>query len=283
MCVANSARSQLAEGLARTMFGDRIPVQSAGSEPSLVNPYAIEVMREVGVDLSKHHSKSVQTIDPASVATVITLCAEEVCPVFLGKARRVHWPVPDPASKDPSLSRDEMLGRFRTARDTIRAKLEAFAASLDASPEAAKAAEYEDVRALIAGAGLPTEGLSDQFPDGYAVIRVGGRLAAVAGCEVHGDVGLLRSVAVAPDLRGLGLGERIVTDRVAAARARGLRTLYLLTTTAGDFFARLGFVGIGRDEAPEAIQRTSEFAVICPDSALCMAMPLDHSNHGSKT
>jgi arsenate reductase (thioredoxin) len=128
LCVANSARSQLAEGLARTIFGDRIPVQSAGSEPSTVNPYAIEVMKEVGIDLSRHHSKSVQTIDPASVATVITLCAEEVCPVFLGKARRIHWPVPDPASKDPSLSRDEMLARFRTARDTIRAKLEAFAA-----------------------------------------------------------------------------------------------------------------------------------------------------------
>jgi len=127
LCVANSARSQMAEGLARTMFGDHVPVQSAGSEPSTVNPYAVEVMREVGVDLARHHSKSVQTIDPASVATVITLCAEEVCPVFLGKAQRLHWPVPDPASKDPSISSDEMLSRFRIARDTIRAKLEAFA------------------------------------------------------------------------------------------------------------------------------------------------------------
>lgn len=129
LCVANSARSQIAEGLARGMFGDRVPVQSAGSEPSTVNPYAVEVMREVGVDLAAHHSKSVQTIDPTSVATVITLCAEEVCPVFLGRAQRLHWPVPDPASKDPSISRDEMLSRFRAARDTIRAKLEAFAAT----------------------------------------------------------------------------------------------------------------------------------------------------------
>ena len=77
-------------------------------------------MREVGVDLTTHHSKSVQTIDPATVGTVITLCAEEVCPVFLGKARRLHWPIPDPASKDPSLPRDEMLARFRTARDQIQ-------------------------------------------------------------------------------------------------------------------------------------------------------------------
>ncbi|MFO0563175.1 MAG: arsenate reductase ArsC [Polyangiales bacterium] len=124
LCVANSARSQMAEGLARWIFGDRARVQSAGSAPSTVNPYAIEVMRELDIDLSTHRSKSVETIDPSTVTTVITLCAEEVCPAFLVAAQRLHWPIPDPASSDPSLSRDEMLTRFRTARDTIRAKLE---------------------------------------------------------------------------------------------------------------------------------------------------------------
>ncbi len=128
LCVANSARSQMAEGLARKLFGRRLPVQSAGSEPSHVNPYAVEVMREFGVDLTTHRSKSVQTIDPETVGTVITLCAEEVCPVFIGKARRLHWPIPDPASKDPSIPREEMLARFRTGRDTIRGMLERFAA-----------------------------------------------------------------------------------------------------------------------------------------------------------
>jgi arsenate reductase len=127
LCVANSARSQMAEGLGRMIFGDRVRVQSAGSEPSKVSPFAVEVMRELGVDLSAHHSKSVQTIDPATVGTVITLCAEEVCPVFLGKARRLHWPIPDPASQDPSISRAQMLTRFRTARDTIRGMLDRFA------------------------------------------------------------------------------------------------------------------------------------------------------------
>jgi arsenate reductase (thioredoxin) len=127
LCVANSARSQMAEGLGRMIFGDRVPVTSAGSEPSKVNPYAIEVMSELGVDLTTHHSKSVQTIDPSTVGTVITLCAEEVCPVFLGQARRLHWPIPDPASKDPSIPREEMLTRFRTARDTIHGMVEKFA------------------------------------------------------------------------------------------------------------------------------------------------------------
>jgi arsenate reductase len=127
LCVANSARSQMAEGLARMICGSRVAVQSAGSEPSLVNPYAIEVMAELGVDLTTHSSKSVQTIDPQSVGTVITLCAEEVCPAFLGQARRLHWPIPDPASKDPTLTREELLTRFRTARDTLRGMLERFA------------------------------------------------------------------------------------------------------------------------------------------------------------
>ena len=128
LCVANSARSQMAEGLARSLLGDRARVQSAGSEPSRVNPYAIEVMHELGIDLASHVSKSVATIDPASVDTVITLCAEEVCPVVLGQLRRLHWPIADPASGDPALSRDELLRRFRTARDAIRARLEAFVA-----------------------------------------------------------------------------------------------------------------------------------------------------------
>ncbi|MDX2015943.1 MAG: arsenate reductase ArsC [Myxococcaceae bacterium] len=125
LCVANSARSQMAEGLGRWLLGGSVVVQSAGSSPSAVSPYAIEVMREVGVDLSAHHSKSVDTIDPATVDTVVTLCAEEVCPVFLGKATRLHWPIADPASSE-ALPREELLARFRGARDELRRRLEAW-------------------------------------------------------------------------------------------------------------------------------------------------------------
>ena len=128
LCVANSARSQMAEGLARDVFGASVRAQSAGSNPSTVSPYAIDVMREIGIDLSGQTSKSVDTIDPASVDTVITLCAEEVCPVFLGKVDRLHWPIEDAATADPSLTREQMLARFRKARDEIRARLVSFAA-----------------------------------------------------------------------------------------------------------------------------------------------------------
>src|SRR5690348_6359761 len=113
LCVANSARSQMAEGLARAFFGSEVDVSSAGSQPSKVNPCAIEAMSEVGIDISKQHSKSVSDFDAASVDAVITLCAEEVCPVLPGRVKRIHWPIPDPASNDPSLSAEQMRARFR--------------------------------------------------------------------------------------------------------------------------------------------------------------------------
>lgn len=133
LCVANSARSQMAEGLARRLFGDDVRVQSAGSRPSRVNPLAIAALREVGLDLTTHTSKSVDTIDPDSIDLVITLCAEEVCPVFLGKAQRLHWPLPDPDRKHEVLSDEQRLQSFRETRDEIEARLRALWAARSAT------------------------------------------------------------------------------------------------------------------------------------------------------
>lgn len=130
LCVANSARSQMAEGLARAFLGDRAEVMSAGSQPTRVNPWAVEVMQERGIDIHAQHSKSVDEIDPEQLELVITLCAEEVCPVLPGRVERLHWPIEDPASKDPALTPQHMLERFRNARDEIHKKLEALAAEL---------------------------------------------------------------------------------------------------------------------------------------------------------
>lgn len=121
LCVANSARSQMAEGLARRLFGDRARVQSAGSRPSAVHPAAIAAMAELGIDLAGQRSKPVDEIDPSGIDLVITLCAEEVCPLVLTSAPRLHWPVPDPAA---AADRD-WPAAFRAARDAIRARLEA--------------------------------------------------------------------------------------------------------------------------------------------------------------
>ncbi len=123
LCVANSARSQMAEALARQIFGDRVRVQSAGSEPGRVNPYALRALEEVGADTSDLFSKHVNTIDPATVDTVITLCSEEQCPLFLGEAERISWAMPDPDRKHEALSDEERLAHFRVTRDAIRQRL----------------------------------------------------------------------------------------------------------------------------------------------------------------
>ena len=123
LCVANSARSQMAEGLARARFGETVNVQSAGSQPSRVSPLAIRALAEIGIDITRHRSKAVSEIDPAAVDLVITLCAEEVCPVFLGKAKRLHWPLPDPAAAEGT--GEERLARFREVRDELMRRIEA--------------------------------------------------------------------------------------------------------------------------------------------------------------
>jgi arsenate reductase (thioredoxin) len=123
LCVANSARSQMAEGIARSLAPPGVIVSSAGSRPSRVNPLAIRALDEIGIDLRSHTSKSVDRISPEGVDAVITLCAEEVCPVFLGKAHRVHWALPDPAREgDPD---EEQLQAFRDVRDELRRRLAA--------------------------------------------------------------------------------------------------------------------------------------------------------------
>ena len=126
MCVANSARSQMAEGLAKKVFGDKAWIESAGSEPKSVNPFAVKAMQEIGIDLSRHYSKSIDQLSPKFIVGlkyIITLCAEEVCPTMAAQnAKKIHWPLPDPAMA--SGSDEERLASFRTVRDELAKRIE---------------------------------------------------------------------------------------------------------------------------------------------------------------
>jgi thioredoxin type arsenate reductase len=146
LCVANSARSQMAEGLARNILGNRASVMSAGSQPSSLNPYAVAAMAEIGVDISRHQAKSVDDVDAAAVDLVVTLCADEVCPILPGRVRRLHWPVADPASSDPSLTPEDLRARFATARDQIKARIEVLADLLDLPPGPAAREFHSSIR-----------------------------------------------------------------------------------------------------------------------------------------
>ena len=141
LCVANSARSQMAEGLARQRFGESAEIASAGSQPTQPNPYAIEAMAEICVDISGHSSKSVDGMNAANFDYVITLCAEEICPIIPGSTNRLHWPIDDPASDDPSLTPEDFRTRFAAARDNIDMRIAVLEALMDV-PQGLKSQEF---------------------------------------------------------------------------------------------------------------------------------------------
>lgn len=147
----------------------------------------------------------------------------------------------------------------------------------DFSVRPAAASELSAVAELLRTADLPTEGVAEGFGDGYAVAGIGERVIGAAGVEVHGDCGLLRSVVVAPEWRGHGVGEAVTRDRIRWASERGLRQLILLTTTAGSYFPRLGFRRITRSEVPESVRSSSEFASVCPASAAVLSLDLEEA------
>lgn len=121
LCVANSARSQMAEGLARDLYGSNAIVASAGSEPSKVNPFAIRAMKNIGIDITSHHSKPISEVLSHDIDLVVTLCADEVCPIVPTSTKKEHWPFKDPAAA--SGTEEDILTSFELIRDQIKAQL----------------------------------------------------------------------------------------------------------------------------------------------------------------
>lgn len=114
----------MAEGLAKKLYGSRHRIESAGSQPTKVNPYAIKALKDLNIDILGHHSKTVDQLPKDfvdSLDVVITLCAEEVCPVLSTKAKRLHWPLPDPAGVQGTEA--EKLAKFCEIRDEIFRRL----------------------------------------------------------------------------------------------------------------------------------------------------------------
>jgi amino-acid N-acetyltransferase len=143
------------------------------------------------------------------------------------------------------------------------------------SPRDARPEDLEPVVALLTAAGLPPEGIEDFFPRGYSVVETGNVIAAAAGVEPYGAIGLLRSVVVETSRQSTGLGRILVADRIDWARRNGILELYLLTQTAEAWFSRLGFRRRQRAEAPEAVRASPQFTTVCPDSAVLMSMDVN--------
>lgn len=135
LCTGNSCRSHMAEGILRAAAGDLIEVHSAGSKPAgYVHPKAIQVLKEIGIDISQHTSKHMNDFLHRHIQTVITVCgnADQTCPMYPGQVNRHHWGFDDPAHATGT--EEEILQQFRRVRDEIKLVFEAYAAGLRESP-----------------------------------------------------------------------------------------------------------------------------------------------------
>jgi amino-acid N-acetyltransferase len=141
---------------------------------------------------------------------------------------------------------------------------------------AASAADYDQVVRLLVAADLPTAGLQRSLPD-FLVAEEDGQVVGAAGLEVYGDAALLRSAVVDASRRGGGLGNGLVSAVLAHAGGLGVREIYLLTTTAENYFPRFGFVRVGRESVALAVRASEEFRGACPDSAVAMRKVLDRA------
>ena len=137
----------------------------------------------------------------------------------------------------------------------------------------ARPADHPAVAGLLDAAGLPTAGVSPSLAD-FLVAEAGDALVGAVGLEVYGGAALLRSAVVGAAAQGRGAGTALVVGLLEHARARGVRDVYLLTTTAEDWFPRFGFARIPRDAVPAELHASAEFRGACPDSAVIMRATL---------
>lgn len=139
LCTGNSCRSQMAEGLCRHIQGDRIEAYSAGIETHGLNPLAVKVMQEIGIDISGHRSKTLEDLSDVSLDVVVTVCGHthETCPVFLGSARIIHQGFDDPPKCAANAANEaEALAHYRRVRDEIRDWIETLPETLAATSDA---------------------------------------------------------------------------------------------------------------------------------------------------
>jgi arsenate reductase len=268
-CVHNAGRSQMAAAFFNALVDlDKARAISAGTQPGeRVHPEVLTAMAEVGLDLSGAKPQRLTDELSQGARWLITLGCGEACPHVPG-LKRDDWPLEDPKGRP--------VAQVRRIRDEVALRVARFVeregwsrSGRHVTVRAATAADLPAVLRLLGAASLPLEGVEAHFGD-FLVAEVDGQVSAAGGLEVYGDAALLRSVVVSPTSRGLGLGRRLTEALLEHAVKRGAPSLYLLTTTAEDYFPRLGFVRTTRDALPPALHASEELRGACPQSAVVM-------------
>jgi len=278
---ANSGLCQIAEGIARALAPRQVHVSSAGATRGPVDPLARRVLAELSVDVADQQPKLLDEVDTSDVQAILVVSEEDPTPPGLGGVLRVHWPLPDPAAGGGT--GEERLARYRAVRNELRRRLiRVFARELVATAATggtttsigpASGGDLDAIKRLLVGSLLPSRdvgGTSQRF----IVASENGRLIGCAGLQVAGPDGLVRSMAVHWTRRNAGLGSRLHQRLLFEAMLAGVRTLYVVTTTAEDFFAGHGYRKVAAHVVPPALQASEEFIAFVPGGSTVMSRPV---------
>jgi N-acetylglutamate synthase-like GNAT family acetyltransferase/protein-tyrosine-phosphatase len=277
----SDARGQIAEGIARALAPRQIRISSAGVARGAVDPLAVRVLAELSVIGTDLRAQPLDEVDVTGVGAIVVLSEEDPTPPALRGVLRVHWPLVDPARGGGS--EEERIERYRAVRNELRRRLiRVFARdaipsdgteTLTTSVGPASGGDMDAIRRLLVAALLPS-GNVDGPNQRFIVARQNGRVVGCAGLETFGEDGQLRSMAVHWTSRNSGLGTRLHGRLLFEAVQAGVRNLYVVTTTAADFFARQGYRKVQPADVPPGVVDSEEYATFVPGGGVVMVRPV---------
>jgi arsenate reductase len=278
---SNSVRGQIAEGISRALAPRQVRISSAGATRGLLDPLAVRVLAELSVNVAGQHSKALDEVDATDVQAILVLSDEDPTPPALQGVLRVHWPLPDPAAGGGS--DEERIARYRAVRNELRRRLirvfarEAVVAAANAGTTTSigpsSGGDLDAIKSMLMAALLPSRdvgGLNQRF----IVARENGRILGCAGLEAFDQDGQVRSLAVHWTRRNAGLGTRLHERLLFEAVLAGVRNLYVVTTTAEEFFSRHGYRKVRAQEVPPRLLASEEFATFVPGGGTVMSRPV---------
>jgi amino-acid N-acetyltransferase len=277
----NSALGQLAGGIAQALAPRQVRISTAAADRGRPDPLAKRVLAELSVDFADQQPKALAEVDTSDVRAILVVADEDPTPPGLRDVLRVHWPLPDPAAEGGT--EEERLPRYRAVRNELRRRLiRVFARELVAAAATggatisvgpASGGDLDAIKRLLVGSLLPSRDVGGAHQR-FIVASENGRLIGCAGLQVAGQDGLVRSMAVHWTRRNAGLGTKLHERLLFEAVLAGVRTLYVVTTTAEDFFAGHGFRKVAAHQVPSELQASEEFTAFVPGGGTVMSRPV---------
>lgn len=278
LSATGSPLGPLAVGLARALAPRQVRISSASPGAGPVDPLARRVLAELSVDFADQHQKALAEVETSGVQAILVVGEGDPAPAALPGVLRVRWALQDPAAGGGSA--EEKLARYRAVRNELRRRLiRVFAREL--TPAAAtggtttsfgpaSGGDFDAIKRLLVGSLLPSRDVGEGRQR-FIVASEGGRIIGCAGLQVAGEDGLVRSMAVHWTRRNAGLGSRLHQRLLLEAVLAGVKRLWVVTTTAEDFFGRHGFRKVEAAAVPAELQASEEFTAFVPGGSSVMS------------